>query len=137
MSDRDEICEAMSRYCWYVDHLEWAEWLDLFTTDASWRAGDFGPFVGREAMTKLTQSLEKLVKRAKARHFVACEIVDVAGETARMRTYLMVAQAATKQVSTLGEYEITLARQAGRWKLQTLAFNRIEAPAAELAAQSA
>jgi len=137
MSDREEICEVMSRYCWHVDHLEWAEWLDLFTLDASWRAGDFGPFVGREAMTKLTRSLEALVKRAKGRHLVACEIVDVAGETARMRTYLVVAQAATKQVSTLGEYEITLARQAGRWKLQTLEFNRIEAPAAELAAQSA
>lgn len=137
MTDREEICELMSRYCWHVDHLEWDAWLDLFTLDASWGAGDFGPFVGREAMTKLTRSLEKLVRRAKARHFVACEVVDVAGETGRMRCYILVSQAATKQVGTLGEYQITVARQAGRWKISTLEFTRIEAPAEEVAALSA
>jgi len=130
MSDREEICEVMSRYCWHVDHLEWDAWLDLFTMDASWRAGDFGPFVGREAMVELTGALEKLVRRAKARHFIACEIVDVAGDTARMRAYILVAQAASKLVTTLGEYEITLARADGRWRIRTLAFTRIEEPAA-------
>jgi hypothetical protein len=130
MSDREEICEVMSRYCWHVDHLEWDAWLDLFTMDASWQAGDFGPFVGREAMIELTGALEKLVRRAKARHFIACEIVDVAGETARMRAYILVAQAASKLVTTLGEYEITLARADGRWRIRTLAFTRIEEPAA-------
>jgi hypothetical protein len=137
MSDREEICEVMSRYCWHVDHLEWDAWLDLFTADASWRAGEFGPFVGREAMTKLTRSLEKLVRAHKARHFVACEIVDVKGEAARLRSYILVAQAASRLVSTLGEYEIALAKDAGRWRIRTLEFTRIEAPASETAAAPA
>jgi hypothetical protein len=137
MSDREEICEVMSRYCWHVDHLEWSDWLALFTEDASWRAGDFGPFVGREAMTKLTSSLEKLVRNAKGRHFVGCEIVDVEGDAARLRAYIIVPQAASKLVNTLGEYDIRLAKQAGRWRIRTLEFTRIEAPESERAALSA
>ena len=38
MTDREQICELMSRYCWHVDHMEWDQWLDLFTLDASWAA---------------------------------------------------------------------------------------------------
>jgi 3-phenylpropionate/cinnamic acid dioxygenase small subunit len=133
MTDREEICQIMSRYCWHVDHLEWNEWLDLFTQDASWRAGEFGPFEGREAMTKLTRSLEKLVLARKARHFVACEIVDIDGEAARLRTYIMVVAAATQKMTTLGEYEISVAKRDGRWRIRKLEFTRIEAPATDAA----
>jgi 3-phenylpropionate/cinnamic acid dioxygenase small subunit len=129
MTDREEICEVMSRYCWHVDHSEWGEWLELFTEDASWRGGDFGPFAGRAAMTKLTKSLEKLVRAHKARHVVACEIVDLAGERARLRCYVQVIQAATHLVRTLGEYQIDLARDAGRWRIGKLEFTPVEEPA--------
>ena len=131
MTDREEICELISRYCWHVDHLEWPEWLDLFTQDASWRAGDFGPFVGREAMTKLTRSLENLVLASRSRHFAACEIVDLEGDSARMRSYILVAAAASQLVTTVGEYDILAAKDAGRWRIKTLEFTRIEAPASE------
>ena len=134
MTDREEICELMSRYCWHVDHLQWDQWLDLFTMDAIWGAGDFGPFKGREAMIKLTRSLEKLVKQGVSRHYIANEVIELDGDKGTLRAYIMVVSAETQLVKTLGEYEITVARAGGRWLIRTLDFFRISpARAAEAA----
>lgn len=137
MTDREEICELMSRYCWHVDHMEWDQWLDLFTRDASWAAGDFGPFVGREAMVKLTRSLDKLTRRELKRHYAANEVIEVTGDTGRMRAYIMVVGAETQLVGTVGDYQITLAKVDGRWRIRTLEFTRISPMRAAPAAQPA
>jgi 3-phenylpropionate/cinnamic acid dioxygenase small subunit len=125
MSDREEICELMSRYCWHVDHSEWDAWLNLFTLDASWGVKGAPPFVGREAMGKLAEHLAQLMMQSPGRHVIACEIVDIRGDQARLRCYLLLFACGSARTRTIGEYDISLTKVDQRWTIHTLEFVRL------------
>jgi hypothetical protein len=42
------LAELRARYSWHLDHGEWREWAELFTTDAEVNYGSMDPLVGRE-----------------------------------------------------------------------------------------
>jgi len=123
MTDHEAIRDVMTRYCWHVDHAEWDSWLALFTLDASWGARGERAFEGRDAMMKLTNGLAKKYDPAtSARHFTANLLIDLAGDRARLRTYLMTIQP-SKEIVRLGEYDIDLVRRDGKWLMRRLEFS--------------
>lgn len=116
----------MAKYCWHVDHGEWDEWLSLFADDVHWGAKGARPFEGRESMEKVARGLAKRKEgAAPTRHLLTADIIDVAGDHATAKGYVVVVNVATKEIATVGDLDIALTKLADRWRIQRYAFDPI------------
>jgi len=124
MTPEDEVREVMARYCWHVDHQQFPQWLALFAPDCAWGARGARLFEGSEAMAKLAAGLAKKAATGEPqRHFAANLLVEVDGDRATLRSYVAVIRISTGQAVTVGEYEVTLVKLDGRWKIQRMLFD--------------
>jgi len=121
-----EIRAVMGRYCWHVDHDEWDEWLALFADDVSWGARGARPFEGRTSMEKVARGLAKRrVGAAPTRHVLTVAIIEVDGDQATASGYVVVVNLVTKEIATVGDVSIALAKLANRWRICRYEFDPV------------
>ena len=119
MSDRDEICELHSRYNHYLDSYERDAFVDLFTADGSWELVGLAKHEGRSALAAFIDGLREAAGERRHHHCVFNEAIDVDGDRATARSYVMnwrCRPGELPRLSALGHYNDELTREDGRWR---------------------
>src|ERR1700738_2876490 len=81
--DQQEIRQLLARYCHAIDGHDDEGWAGLFTEDGSFDIGG-EPLVGHEALRKCAAAVPPGL-----RHVVANEVIEVEGDVAHARCYLL------------------------------------------------
>jgi ketosteroid isomerase-like protein len=116
LEDKDAIRELMARYCFHIDAAEFEEWLQLFTEDGVFEVVNLGRFAGREQLRQFLGSIPLTDGLPMMKHCVMNEIVEVTGDTAAARAYIVVVHGGEHvSVRVAGRYEDRLRRVNGRW----------------------
>ena len=119
LEEKDQIRELLAAYCWHYDTAEFDRWLDLWTEDAVFDIDGGKPLRGREGLTKFTKAAVLVNGKPPMKHYVMNEIIEVHGETATARCYLLVVRK-TREGALLagsaGTYEDKLVKVNGRWR---------------------
>jgi len=127
----ERACERLVyRYAWLVDSGEAAGIADLFTQDGAWAAGDSEPMRGRDGI-RAGFTARQAVTRRQSRHVMTNVLIDVDGDTATGRVYLVnyrhdsttgVAErpAPSDAPKFVGEYNLEFRRVNGEWLIASL-----------------
>src|SRR5262245_37610120 len=118
--DRDEIIQLLYRYNHTFDRGDAEAWADTFTEDGVFDA--MGRVVtGRDALLEFAGRVSGL------RHVLVNPLVDVTGDTAHVRAYLvMIVNGA---ITSVGVYEDDLVRTAAGWRFTKRVFTADQPPA--------
>ena len=87
ISDRMEIDDLLVRYSRAVDFKNFADLEPLFTDDAEYDAGSLGHPIGPSAIRAMIEGA--LTGLDATQHLVAKSLIEVDGDTAEVRTYLI------------------------------------------------
>lgn len=123
--DRDEILQVMYRYNHAMDRGNADEWASCFTADAVFDAAG-RVTEGHDALRALAQE----VGGKGIRHVLVNPAVDVDGDAARGRSYLLLLQQA--DIGAVGAYDDEFVRTGDGWKIAKRVFtieSRADAPA--------
>ena len=111
--DRDEILQLLYRYNHAIDSGDAEVWADTFTEEGSLDAA--GQLIaGREGLVEFARSVTGL------RHLVANPVVDISGDVATVRAYLLVFMGTAPAM--IGTYEDELVRTPAGWRFATRQF---------------
>jgi hypothetical protein len=111
--DRDEILQLLYRYNHAIDGDDAEGWADTFTEDGSLDAA--GQLIaGREGLVEFASSVVGL------RHLVANPVVEISGDTAAVRAYLLVFMGTAPAM--IGTYEDDLVRTPAGWRFAKRVF---------------
>ncbi len=111
--DRDEILQLLYRYNHAIDGGDAHGWADTFTEDGAFDvAGQVT--TGREALEAWAANVKGL------RHVVANPLIDVAGDAATVRAYIIAFTGTTPLV--VGTYSDELVRTAEGWRFAKRVF---------------
>lgn len=126
MSDADEIRNLLGIYCELMDAADWAAVGALFA-HAQLVTEDGTPFaVGRDAVRALYEQGTKLYDGSpRTRHVTANSIVDIDGDTAKVRSSYVVFQAVpglALQPIITGRYRDEFVRLDGAWRFAQRCF---------------
>ena|SRR5579863_1714748 len=110
---RDEILQLLYRYNHAIDSGDAEGWAAMFTADGAFEVAGQA-MSGREALVGFASSVHGL------RHVVANPVIEVAGDTATVRAYLVVFQGTT--TSVVGSYEDELVRGSEGWRFAKRSF---------------
>jgi 3-phenylpropionate/cinnamic acid dioxygenase small subunit len=114
--DRDEIRQLLARYNHLIDSHDEEGWPALFTDDAVFDPGG-DPLVGEEALRKFAASVPPGL-----RHVVVNEVIDIEGDEAHARAYLLLFAGTPRALAMMGTYEDTLRRTEGGWRFTRRVF---------------
>jgi uncharacterized protein (TIGR02246 family) len=124
LQDEKAIREVVIRYGEYLDARDYAGYASLFASDGVWTGG-FGSAKGPAAIQEM---LEKTLKKAEAGfinksnfHLMTTVVVDVDGDTAKVRSRYMFVTASpeNRPVPALaGRYVDDFVRENGAWKIK-------------------
>ena len=103
------IEQLVARYNQALDRGDGEAWASAFVEDGRFETVGRSPLVGRAAIAAALRGREPF----RSRHFVSNMLIEVAGDTAEMRAYLMVV--AQREITVTGSYEDRLRREDGRW----------------------
>ena len=112
--DRDEILQLCYRYNHAIDSGDAHGWADTFVEDAEFHVSG-RVMAGRDARVAFASAV---VDR---RHTIANPVIDVTGDTATLRAYVVVFHG--KDLSMLGTYEDELVRTPAGWRFAQRTFN--------------
>lgn len=127
----ERACERLVyRYAWLVDSGEAAGIADLFTEDGVWLAGDSEPMRGRDGI-RSGFSARQAVTHRQSRHVMTNVMIDVDGDTATGRVYLVnyrhdsgtgvaALPAPSDSPKFVGDYGLTFRCVDGEWLFVTL-----------------
>jgi 3-phenylpropionate/cinnamic acid dioxygenase small subunit len=119
LEEKDAIRELLARYCFHIDLGEYEEWLGLFTEDGVFDLGKMGHFQGRDTLRKFTKSIPTADGVPTLRHCVVNPIVEVNGDAARARSYVVVVQGKPQlSFSVVGRYEDEIVKIDGSWRFK-------------------
>ena len=111
--DRDEILQLLYRYNHAIDSGDAEGWADTFTEDGSLDAA--GQLIsGREGLVEFASSVRGL------RHLVANPVVDISGDAATVRAYLLVFMGTAPAM--IGTYEDEVVRTPAGWRFAKRQF---------------
>ena len=124
LQDQKEIREVLIRYGEYLDAKDYAGYASLFASDGVWTGG-FGSATGPAGIqAMLEKNLGKpepgYINKASFHHMTT-EVIDVTGDTARVRSRYMffTATPESKPVPSLaGRYIDDFVRENGAWKIK-------------------
>jgi uncharacterized protein (TIGR02246 family) len=109
--DRDAIRDLFARYCLCVDTGDTDGYADVFTDDGEMVIPAMEVAVsGRDALRKFATTF-----RGTMHHMVMNEVIDVDGDTARVRSSILVIS--NGAVSLSGRYTDQLRRIDGGWRI--------------------
>lgn len=124
LEDIESIRRLKARYCDCADHRDETGWSTLFTDDAVWDGGRFGRIEGIEEIEEFFHEIPKRVPFSK--HYVTNAIIDVDGDEARARWYLIAActvALGNEAVWGAGVYDEEYRRVDGAWRIHRLRFD--------------
>ncbi|MBO0728591.1 MAG: nuclear transport factor 2 family protein [Acidimicrobiaceae bacterium] len=113
LEDRDEILQLLYRYNHAIDGGDAEGWADTFTEDAEFDVAGHVT-TGREALVKFASDVHG------TRHIVSNPLIEVTGDTAAVRAYLVVYHG--MQMVTIGSYQDELVRTPAGWRFARRAF---------------
>ncbi len=117
MEDLEEIRTLMARYCFAIDSKNAAAFADLFTEDGVFDLKFVPPIEGREALRAFVPSIPD-----GAHHFTANEIIELDGDQAVVRAYVLVVNEAPAGIGTVGEYDDVVSRTPDGWRFARRTF---------------
>lgn len=112
--DRDEILQLLYRYNHAIDSGDAEGWADTFTEDGLFEGPVPGGLRGRAQLVEFASGVSGI------RHMVLNPLVDVDGDTAGVRAYILVL--AGGQVVTVGTYDDTVVRTPAGWRFSRRLF---------------
>jgi ketosteroid isomerase-like protein len=120
MTDQEAIRRVLAEFIQLRDDKRFAEWVDLFTEDATFEYGSHH-LVGRSA---IRENVQALLRNDKGKHLCVNSVIDVSGDTASVSSdFVKVdpiddgAGATGYGIGTMGRYEDHFVRQGGGWKI--------------------
>ncbi|GIW41014.1 MAG: hypothetical protein KatS3mg076_1591 [Candidatus Binatia bacterium] len=117
LEEKDAIRELLALYCHTIDAGEYDRWVELFTEDGVFDLGNFGRFQGRESLRSFANHIPTEDGKPTLRHCVLNSMIDVEGDRARARSYVVVFQGKPAlAVSVVGRYEDELRKVGGSWR---------------------
>lgn len=128
ISDRIEIQELLVRYSIAIDSKRFDDLLPLFTEDAECDYGSLGSPRGPAAIAGLISST--LAGLDATQHLVGNSIVEIDGDSAAVRTYLIsqhirASAPGAKHYFIGGEYVDTVVRTPDGWRFRTRRLDRM------------
>ena len=112
--DRDEILQLLYRYNHAVDAGDAEGWADTFAEDGVFDA--MGQVLtGRDALVGFASSVQGM------RHVILNPLVEIAGDTAHVRAYLVLLTGGS--IAMTGAYEDDLVRTPGGWRFAKRVFS--------------
>lgn len=113
--DRDEILQLLYRYNHAIDSGDAEGWADTFAEGAVFDALGGGQVItGREDLVAFASSVKGI------RHVVMNPLIDVDGDTAKVRAYLMFLMGTT--IAGVGVYDDDVVRTAQGWRFAKRVF---------------
>lgn len=123
VADHVAIAELKNAYCHRIDSGDYEGWVDLFTEDGVFDAGE--AFEGHEALLSFAEDVfdEQYGRTA---HVVSTPVVDVDGDRATGRFYLhfLYEDADGNTGWRQSRYEDEFRREDGDWKIATVTIQR-------------
>src|SRR5712692_2831731 len=89
LQDRDDIRELMARYNHLMDAYEAGRFADLFTKDGTWELVGQGKHSGTDALRLFIESIATSSGKRLHRHCVFNEVIEIQGDTAVEKSYVM------------------------------------------------
>ncbi len=113
IEDRDEILQLLYRYNHAIDGGEPERWADTFVEDGALEAGG-QVMAGRDELVAFASTVHGL------RHVVTNPVVEVTGDTASVRAYVLVYRGTSMVV--IGTYRDDLVRTPAGWRFAKRVF---------------
>jgi ketosteroid isomerase-like protein len=120
VTDQESIRRALAEFIQLRDDKRFAEWVDLFTEDATFEYGSHH-VVGR---SDIRENVEALLRDDRGKHLCVNSIIDVSDDTASVSSdFLKVnpiddgSTITGYRIGTMGRYEDHFVRQGGEWKI--------------------
>lgn len=117
-SDEQQITNALSDYCWYVDRRDVDAVLGLFTPDGTFDLGHGRVHRGQDSLRRLYERLDVYTATS---HHLTNPHITVAGETAAVRSglYAYHRRADSSELHLWGTYTDVFHQIDGRWLVAT------------------
>ena len=128
--EESDIIQVHNRYCWAVDDGDADALAAVFTEDCVWRCEPpVGVFRGRDGVQEMGRIIHGGTG-ATVLHVTTNHVVDVDGDTARLRCYLTVPNWGASQVgvSAVGRYDVAFVRQSGAWLIREMSIEMFAWP---------
>lgn len=124
VKDRVALEDLLVRYTQAIDFEDDPEAIiTLFTSDAVLVGPYWGPYQGEEQIRAWAQTTVTMRNDTKMRHYLSNFLVDVDGDTARIRAYLVavyrrpVMETIDATQALYGDYDCEARRTSDGWKL--------------------
>ena len=117
LEEKDAIREVLGTYCFHLDAGDFEAMAALFTEDGTWHT-DFGKGTGRAGIMEHARSLRAGdAPRPRGVHLTTNIVIELNGETARVRSNWIVAQNTDTgpKIGSAGGYADDMVKQSGRW----------------------
>jgi hypothetical protein len=116
LEDKDAIRELLAEYCFLFDAAEFDDWVRLFTKDGVFQVQNVGRFAGRDQLLQFVRSIPLTDGSPLMKHCVMNTIIDVQGDVATVRTYVVVIRGGQRvDIGVAGRYRDSVRRVHGRW----------------------
>lgn len=118
LEEKDAIHETIANYCFHFDGAEFDKWVDLFTDDGVFDAGQLGVQKGKDALRKFLKNIRLTNGSPMMKHCVMNEIIKVDGDTATAKSYIVLVRSKGEGAlvnGLAGRYEDQLVKQGDRW----------------------
>ena len=124
MSEKDEIRELLSRYCFALDEERFDDMAALFTEDGVWETA-FGTGTGRAGIAAQARSIST-PNRSRRVHLTTNIVIDFDGDTAQVRSNWLLFQnaASTPEIGSGGSYYDTVTKVDGQWRFRHRRIDR-------------
>jgi len=118
LEDKQAISELAARYIYAMDHYKPKDWADTFTEDGELQVN--GKSVCKGGKARLEFATMAAATGHKYRRWMSNWQIDVNGDTARLRLYVLafgINEGITPTV--MGEYDDDVVRVGGQWRFKT------------------
>jgi len=109
--DYGEIRTLLAKYCFAIDERDAVTWAELFTEDGVFDRGLGDPVRGRDSLREFVEILP-----SDLRHLTVNEIIEVVGDRATVRAYLLVLRGRPPVIRFVGESSDIFTRTADGWR---------------------
>ena len=116
--DKEAIREVLYRYCYGTDNGDTELWVEGFTDDCFWDAGEMGVLRGKEAMREFHKP--NAASARAMRHYTLNTLIDLQGDRAHVISYvLVIATGEPPTVFFTGFYEDRFVKIDSRWRIKS------------------
>ena len=114
VEDQLAIRELVARYNYAIDEGRPEEWVGTFVPDGTFESTALGTHTGADALLAFAKGY---IAAVEGRHCTSDFVIDVDGDDARSRCYLIaVSNAAAPMISVTAVYEDVLRRTSDGWR---------------------